>query len=94
MRDVLQGTKRLFLLCCCFKLEKTGYQNEIKSETICKGHKIVWKLRGNAIIMVFMIISFFLRTIKFEYTLFEIRKTICSTHGLHDIFFFFWNYQA
>ena len=58
MRDVLQGPKRLFLLCCCFKKEKTGYQNEIKSETICKGHKIVWKLRGNAIIMVFMIFSF------------------------------------
>ena len=79
MRDVLQGPKRLFLLCCCFKKEKTGYQNEIKSETICKGHKIVSKLRGNAIIMVFMIFYFCLRTIKHEYTLFQTKKMIFST---------------
>ena len=57
MRDVLHGPNRLFLLCCCFKKEKTGYQNEIESETICKGRKIVWKLRENAIIMVLMIFS-------------------------------------
>ena len=82
MRDVLQGTKRLFLICCCFKKEKTGYQNEIKSETICKGHKIVWKLRGTAIIMVLIIFSFFLRTIKHEYTLFQTRKMIFSTRTL------------
>ena len=25
MRDVLHGPKKLFLLCCCFKKEKTGY---------------------------------------------------------------------
>ena len=45
-------------------LHGTGYKNEIKSETICKGHKIVWKLRGNAIIMVFMIFSFFFKNYK------------------------------
>ena len=82
MRDIQLGSKRLFSLCCCFKQEKTGYQNEIKSETICKGHKIVWKLRGNGIIMVFMIFSFFLRTIKHEYTLFQTRKMIFSTRTL------------
>ena len=82
MKDVLQCPKRLFLLCCCFKKEKNGYQNEIKLETICKGHKIVWKLRGNAIIIVFMIFSFFLRTIKHEYTLFQTSKMIFSTRTL------------
>ena len=81
-RDVLQGPKRLFSICCCFKKEKTGYQNEIESETICKGHKILWKLRGNAIIMVFMIFSVFLRTIKYAYTLFKTRKMIFITRTL------------
>ena len=82
MRDVLQGPKRLFLVCCCFKYEKSGYQNEITSETICKGHKIVWKLIGNAIIMVSMIFSVFLGTIKHEYTLFQTRKMIFNTRTL------------
>ena len=41
--------------------------------------KLVWKLRRNGIIMVFMIFSFFLRTIKHEYTLFKTRKMIFST---------------
>ena len=59
MRDVKQGSIRLFLLCCCFKYEKTGYQNMIKVKTVCKGHKKVWKLRRNAVMMVFMIFSFF-----------------------------------
>ena len=74
MRDVLQGKKRLFLLCCRFKLEKTGYQNEIKSETICKSHKIVCKLGGNATVMVFRIFSFFLRTIKLDRHYFKQEK--------------------
>ena len=34
------------------------FQNEIKVKTVCVGHRIVWKLRQNAVIMFYMIFSF------------------------------------
>ena len=80
-RRFARSLKGYFYYVVVSRMKKTGYQNEIKSETICKGHKIVWKLRGNAIIMVFIIFSFFLRTIKYAYTLFKTRKMIFSTRA-------------
>ena len=55
-RRFARSYKVIFTL-LLFQVGENWISNKIKSKTIFKGRKIVWKLRGNAIIMVFMIFS-------------------------------------
>ena len=46
---------RYFIFLITFNMEKTGYENEIKTKVVFKGHKLVLKPRKKAVLMIFLV---------------------------------------
>ena len=82
MRDVVQGPKRLVLLCFVFQVGENSVSKQDKIINDLQGSQDSLETKRKRYYHGLYNIFFFLRTIKHEYTLFQTRKMIFSTRTL------------
>ena len=82
MRDVLQGPKRLFLLCFVFQVGENSVSKRDKIRNDLQGSQDSLETKRKRYYHSLYDIFFFSRTIKHEYTLFQTRNMIFSTRTL------------